>query len=201
MNKGRFTTALLLSGIGALVSGAVAQERPASASITNTSPATSTNISRPVVAKLGSSPAVDLGGQSLGHIEDIVLSPTGCAQAVILTTSDGRLIPVPWTFVRATGDTTATGPTPGRRFMFTLTVDRPKLREAPGFASDQWPDMSNGAWLQKSAGFFGVAADEAVGGSGTGANIITGGGTSTISGGTNHSVKSAGATAQPERDK
>jgi hypothetical protein len=181
----RFTTALLLSGIAALVPGAVAQERPGGATVTNTSLPASTNISRPVVAKVGSSPAVDLAGLSLGHIEDIVLSPTGCAQAVILTTSDGRLIPVPWTFVRATGDTTAGGGSmPGGRFRFTLTVDQLKLREAPAFARDQWPDMSNSAWLQKSAGFFGVAADEAVGGSGTGANIIRG-----------------GATGQPERDK
>src|SRR5215204_2616848 len=104
MKNARFTTVWLLAGIAA-VSVAGAQERPsAGATITNMSPPASTNIARPVVAKVASSPAVDLAGQSLGHIEDIVLSPTGCAQAVILTSSDGRLIPVPWTFVRAIGD-------------------------------------------------------------------------------------------------
>ena len=184
MKKTDLLMTLGISGIAAVVVAASAQDHgssPPIATVAETRSATLTNVSRPVVAKLANSPVVDLAGQSLGHIEDIVLSPTGCAEAVVLTTSEGRLIPVPWTFVRATGDT-ETGSSPGRRLLFTLTVDQQKLREAPGFARNQWPDMNNKAWLQASAGFFGVARDEAVGGSGTGTGTIRGGATNNISG-------------------
>jgi len=129
----------------------------------------------PVVAKLEKSPAVDLSGNPIGQIEEIVLSPTGSAQAAILIAPDKRLVPIPWTFLRATGDTNLQASAPSRRLVFTVTVDQARLGKAPGFAAGQWPDMTNPAWLQASAGFFGLAREEAVGGVGTGTRHVSGG--------------------------
>ena len=135
---------------------------------------TAERVSTPVVAKLEKSPAVDLSGNSIGQIEEIILSPTGSAQAAILIAPDKRLVPIPWTFLRATGDTNLPASGPSRRLVFTVTVDQATLGKAPGFAPGQWPDMTNPAWLQASAGFFGLAREEAVGGVGTGARTVTG---------------------------
>src|SRR5688572_19098732 len=140
---------------------------------------TADRVSTPVVAKLEKSLAVDLSGNPIGQIEDIILSPTGSAQAAILTAPDKKLIPVPWTFLRATGDTNLPASAPSRRFVFTVAVDQATLGKAPSFAASQWPDMSNPAWLQASAGFFGLAREEAMGGVGTGARTVTGGAAST----------------------
>jgi hypothetical protein len=169
-------------GIAVTASLASAQEQPrgsAPGGISAAAPGTAERVSTPVVAKLEKSPAVDLTGKSIGQIEEIVLSPTGSAEAAILITSDNRLVPIPWTFLRATGDTNLASSAPSRRLVFTVTVDQARLGTAPGFAANQWPDMTNPAWLQASAGFFGLAREEAVGGVGTGAGTVAGGSAST----------------------
>lgn len=152
---------------------------PATSGISSAVTGTAERVSTPVVAKLEKSSAVDLSGNPIGQIEEIVLSPTGSAQAAILIAPDNRLVPIPWTFLRATGDTNLPATAPSRRLVFTVTVDQATLGKAPGFAASQWPDMTNPAWLQASAGFFGLAREEAVGGVGTGARTVTGGSAST----------------------
>jgi hypothetical protein len=186
---------LCACGIAFAASLASAQEQPrdsAPGGISAAAARTAERVSTPVVAKLEKSPAVDLTGKSIGQIEEIVLSPTGSAEAAILITSDNRLVPIPWTFLRATGDTNLASSAPSRRLVFTVTVDQARLGKAPGFAANQWPDMTNPAWLQASAGFFGLAREEAVGGVGTGAGTVTGGSAST---GPTAASETKGATA------
>ena len=182
MTRKRLSSILCACGIAATASLASAQQQPsgsATSSISTATAGTAERVSTPVIAKLEKSPAVDLSGNSIGQIEEIVLSPTGSAQAAILIAPDKRLVPIPWTFLRATGDTNLPASAPSRRLSFTVTVDQAKLGKAPGFAEGQWPDMTNPAWLQASAGFFGLAREEAVGGVGTGASTVTGGFAST----------------------
>jgi hypothetical protein len=170
-------TILCACGVAITASLASAQQEPrgsATSSISSAAAGTAERVSTPVVAKLEKSSAVDLSGNSIGQIEEIVLSPTGSAQAAILIALDKRLVPIPWTFLRATGDTNLPSSGPSRRLVFTVTVDQATLGKAPGFAASQWPDMTNPAWLQASAGFFGLAREEAVGGIGTGASTVTG---------------------------
>ena len=176
-------TILCASGIVAAASLASAAEEPRGSTTSSTSTvgsATAERVSTPVVAKLEKSSAVDLSGKPIGAIEEIVLSPTGSAQAAILIASDKRLVPIPWTFLRASGDTNLPAAAPSRRLVFTVAVDQARLGKAPSFAAGQWPDMTNPAWLQASAGFFGLAREEAVGGVGTGASSVAGGSASAV---------------------
>jgi hypothetical protein len=175
-------TILCACGIAVAAESIVsAQQSPGSAtsSIPSATGGTAERVSTPVVAKLEKSSAVDLSGNPIGQIEEIVLSPTGSAQAAILIAPDKRLVPIPWTFLRATGDTNLPAAAPSRRLVFTVTVDQATLGKAPGFAASQWPDMTNPAWLQASAGFFGLAREQAVGGVGTGGRTVTGSSAST----------------------
>ncbi len=177
MTRKKLGSVLCACGITVTASLASAQEQPSSsaAASSTTGARTAERVSTPVVAKLEASSAVDLSGKPIGQIEEIVLSPTGSAEAAILITHDKRLVPIPWTFLRATGDTNLPASAPCRRLTFTVTVHQATLGKAPSFAAGQWPDMTNPAWLQASAGFFGLAREEAVGGVGTGAASVTGG--------------------------
>jgi hypothetical protein len=175
-------TILCACGIAVTASLASAQQQPrgsAANSISTPAAGTAERVSTPVVAKLEKSSAVDLSGNPIGQIEEIVLSPTGSAEAAILIAPDKRLVPIPWTFLRASGDTNLPASAPSRRLVFTVTIDQATLGKAPGFAAGQWPDMTNPAWLQASAGFFGLAREEAVGGLGTGARTVSGASAST----------------------
>jgi hypothetical protein len=178
------------------------QQLPGSATNSNSSKAaTAERVSTPFVAKIEKSSAVDLAGNPIGQIEEIIVSPTGSAQAAILIASDNRLVPIPWTFLRATGDTNLPASGPSRRLVFTVTVDQARFGKAPAFTAGQWPDMSNPAWLQTSAGFFGVAREEAVGGVGTGARTVTGGAAGTGSETKPTTAAPSPASAQsPNRD-
>ncbi|MCI0748120.1 MAG: hypothetical protein L0Y58_22165 [Verrucomicrobia subdivision 3 bacterium] len=55
---------------------------------------------------------MDIAGQPVGRVENIVLSPVGCAEAAILTSTSGRLVPIPWSLMRVSGDTREPGRLP-----------------------------------------------------------------------------------------
>jgi hypothetical protein len=148
---------------------------PGSATITT---ASRSDLSGSVTLKVDGSRVIDVTGQPLGRIENIVLSPVGCAEAAILTAANGRLIPIPWTLVRVSGDTRAAGTTPGGNLVFTVNLDQARLAAAPSFARAQWPDMNNVNWLQPSITFFGTGTAE-VGATGAGGTVVTGGATNT----------------------
>ncbi|MES2153434.1 MAG: PRC-barrel domain-containing protein [Pseudomonadota bacterium] len=42
---------------------------------------------------------------------------------------------------------------------FVLDVDKDRLKNAPGFDSDHWPDMSDATWVNEVHTFYGVDAD------------------------------------------
>lgn len=137
-----------------------------------------------VMVKVDGSRVIDIAGQPLGRIENIVLSPVGCAEAAILAAANGRLVPIPWTLVRVSGDTRVAGAMPGANLVFTVNTDQTRLAQAPSFTRSRWPDMSNNAWLQGSIAFFGTG--NAVGATGGSTNAVTGaGGGTTITGNTN----------------
>src|SRR5688572_11501242 len=82
--------------------------------------------STPIVVKIDSAQATDIVGQPIGRIENVVLSPVGCAEAAIVVGSSGRLIPVPWSIVRAT-PAAVVGTTLGSNLRFTVNVEQQRI--------------------------------------------------------------------------
>jgi hypothetical protein len=141
-----------------------------------------------VMVKVDGSRVIDTVGQPIGRIENIVLSPVGCAEAAILAAPNGRLIPIPWTLVRVSGDTRVAGAMPGANLVFTVNTDQARLAQAPSFTRSRWPDMSNQTWLQGSIAFFGTG--NAVGATGGSTNVVTGAGSgTTITGGNTNQIR------------
>lgn len=78
-------------------------------------------------------------GEHLGQIEEIVTDAhTGRVLYGVLSVGGflgmgDKLFAIPWRSLRLTDD--AKG--------FTLNVDKDRLKNAPGFAKDRWPDLAN----------------------------------------------------------
>ena len=90
-------------------------------------------------------------GEDLGKIEDIVIDLAGGEIAYAVLSFGGflgigdKLFAVPW---RALTLNT-------RQREFILNVDRKRLKEAPGFDPDHWPDMADPAWGARIDEFYG----------------------------------------------
>jgi hypothetical protein len=184
MNRIHFGILVCATGVLAASVGFAQDQQPppftpaTGVGVTTTTATPTADTSGSVVVRVDGSRVIDLAGQPVGRIENIVMSPVGCAEAAILASANGRLIPIPWTLVRVSGDTRAAGFTPGGNLVFTLNVDQARLAQAPSFTRSQWPDMSNAGWLQASTTFFGTAAG--VGATGGATNTVTGGATNRI---------------------
>lgn len=42
---------------------------------------------------------------------------------------------------------------------FVLNMDKDKLKDAPGFDQDNWPNMADQAWVNRIDSYYGVASD------------------------------------------
>jgi hypothetical protein len=58
----------------------------------------------------------------------------------------GKLFAVPWNAL--TLDTT--------RKCFVLNVEKDRLKNAPGFDKDRWPDMADQSWVQEVHSYYGT---------------------------------------------
>jgi hypothetical protein len=190
MKRTKLGTILCASALAASATFAQDQQPPPFSPVTGvtTTPGTATittagrsDLSSSILLKVDGSRVIDATGQPLGRIENVVLSPVGCAEAAVLTAANGRLIPVPWSLVRVSGDTRAAGTMPGGNLVFTVNMDQARLAAAPSFVRTQWPDLSNMNWLQPSIAFFGVGTAD-VGATGAGGTVVTGGATNTTTG-------------------
>src|SRR5687768_17416937 len=194
MNRTHLKGIVCASALSMAASAAFAQDQepftPATPVIPTAGAARLTSdASSSVMVKVDGSRVIDAAGQPLGRIENIVLSPVGCAEAAILTAANGRLIPIPWQLVRVSGDTRVAGAMPGANLVFTVNTDQARLAAAPSFTRSQFPDMSNATWLQGSVAFFNSGTTNAVGATGGSTNVITGAGGTTITGGTTNQIR------------
>ena len=103
----------------------------------------STEAKNPLVVRIDPARVLDASGQSVGKVENLVLSPSGCADAVIITGERGRLIPVPWQVVKVGGETRGVGEAPGSGLTFTVNANNDRIIQAPSFARDQWPNVAS----------------------------------------------------------
>lgn len=97
---------------------------------------------------------VDLHGEPIGHIQEIMLDvPRGCVAYAVLAFSETRgrgapaekLFAVPWEALRLDA--------PQHRFV--LDASREHLRHAPGFDPEHWPSMAEPTWAGKLYGAYG----------------------------------------------
>jgi sporulation protein YlmC with PRC-barrel domain len=90
-------------------------------------------------------------GERLGEIRDIVIDPRSGAVSYAVVAFGGflgvgdKLFAVPW---KAIGMNTA-----GDHFV--LDADEERLREAPGFDKDRWPDMADPRWNENVHRYYG----------------------------------------------
>jgi len=130
-------------------------------------PTVTTTTATPTVLRLGQLQARDISGQSIGTIEDVVVSPQGCLDMAVLSMGGTRLVPVPWQVVRteSVAGGTAVGATavPGPAFV-TLQVDSARLQQAPSIDRAQLrTQLSQPAFAQQVNTFFGVQAGATAG--------------------------------------
>jgi sporulation protein YlmC with PRC-barrel domain len=95
----------------------------------------------------------NLQGEDLGDIKDIMLDQASGRIAYAVLSFGGiaglgdKLFAVPWS---------ALTPKTGEANTFVLNVDKEKLKNAPGFDQNNWPDMANPRWTADIDRFYGV---------------------------------------------
>lgn len=98
--------------------------------------------------------------ENLGDIKEIMLDMRSGQVAYAVLAFGGflgmgeKLFAVPWQALHLD--------TANKRFV--LNVDKERLRNAPGFDTDRWPDMSDAGWANQIHSFYGT--DQTVGGIG-----------------------------------
>jgi sporulation protein YlmC with PRC-barrel domain len=114
--------------------------------------------------------------ESLGDIKEIMLDMNSGQVAYAVLAFGGflglgeKLFAVPWQALHLD--------TANKRFV--LNIDKARLKNAPGFDKDAWPDMSDATWANQIHTFYGTDASRAGGPSmGPGSAMRGGAGTST----------------------
>ena len=93
--------------------------------------------------------------EDLGNIKEIMLdTQTGNVCYAVLSSGGflgmgEKLFAVPWSAL--------TLDTENKRF--TLNVEADRLKDAPGFDKDQWPDMADASWAQSIHSYYGTSSD------------------------------------------
>jgi sporulation protein YlmC with PRC-barrel domain len=95
---------------------------------------------------------VNPAGDDLGNIEDYMIDLDNGRIAYCVLSFGGflgmgdKLFAVPWSAL--------TLDTVNKRFI--LNIDRERLKDAPGFDKDNWPDMTNADWGTRVYSFYRV---------------------------------------------
>lgn len=91
---------------------------------------------------LAGDPVVNLTGESVGDIKDLMIDMrTGKVSYAVLSFGSilgmgAKLFAVPWAALTIDG--------PKKRFVLNVTKER--LKEAPGFDKENWPNMADLSW-------------------------------------------------------
>ena len=92
-------------------------------------------------------------GEDLGAIKEIMLDMRNGQVAYAVLSFGGflgmgeKLFAVPWNAL--------TLDTKNKRFV--LNVEKERLKDAPGFDKDQWPDMADQSWVRQIHSYYGTA--------------------------------------------
>lgn len=98
-------------------------------------------------------PVRNANGESLGRIKDFVIDTvSGRIEYAVLRVGGffglgNKLVAVPWKALDFNAD--------DRFFMFN--IDKARLENADGFEPNEWPDMNNEEWANRTHVYFGVS--------------------------------------------
>jgi sporulation protein YlmC with PRC-barrel domain len=104
-------------------------------------------------SKLIGADVVNPQGENLGDIKDVVIDPVTGRMAYAVLSFGGFLglgdkyFAVPWA---------ALSPKSGEKEQFVLNVDKERLKNAPGFDKNNWPDMANRQWGTQVHAYYGI---------------------------------------------
>lgn len=90
--------------------------------------------------------------EDLGEVYEIMLDKvSGQVAYIVLQTGTflglgGKLIALPWNAIHYNDEDKC----------FILNVDKEKIKNAPGFDEDNWPDMSDRQWGESTSRYYGA---------------------------------------------
>jgi sporulation protein YlmC with PRC-barrel domain len=96
-------------------------------------------------------PVVNPKGEDLGKIEEIMIHVESGRVAYAVLSFGGflglgdKLFAIPWEALKLNED----------KKQFILNVDKERLKSAPGFDKDHWPDMADPSWGTEIYGYYG----------------------------------------------
>jgi len=99
----------------------------------------------------GGAGVYDLQGQLIGQIKDILLNKhSGQVSYAVLSFASAfnvgeKLLAVPWNTLILDSESQH----------YTLNVDIGRLRQAPGFDQNHWPNMSDQTWQKQIRAYYG----------------------------------------------
>jgi sporulation protein YlmC with PRC-barrel domain len=91
-------------------------------------------------------------GEDLGDIKEIMIDTTNGTVSYAVLSFGGvlgigeKLFAVPWKALKLD--------TENKRFV--LNVDKERLKDAPGFDKNDWPDMADESWVNKVNSYYGI---------------------------------------------
>jgi sporulation protein YlmC with PRC-barrel domain len=95
----------------------------------------------------------NLQGEKLGDIKDVVLDPeTGRITYAVLSFGGfmgmgEKYFAIPWAALTSKG---------GEKGDFVLNVEKEKLKNAPGFDKNSWPNMADRHWAEQVYTYYGI---------------------------------------------
>lgn len=95
-------------------------------------------------------------GEDLGDVHDVVFDSQGRITYAVLAFGGflgmgEKYFAVPWTALRSEA-----GQQPGDRERYVLSIDKERLKNAPGFDKNNWPNMADRSWAEQIHAFYGV---------------------------------------------
>lgn len=96
-------------------------------------------------------------GDNMGEIKDLVVHPGNDTGYAVLSFGSwlgfgGKLFAMPWSVLR-TVDRVPNKPDSKRSLV--LPIEKERLKQAPGFDEDHWPEVADANWTKKVDAFYG----------------------------------------------
>jgi len=99
-------------------------------------------------------------GENLGDIKDVVFNSRGHIEYAVLAFGGflgmgEKYFAAPWAALKP-----AAGQKPADRDHYVLNMDKDRLKNAPGFDKNNWPNMADRSWAEQVHTFYGVPSKE-----------------------------------------